>query len=188
MKEFIELSVDNLEILQGELLDQLKEIRPDIFVEDISKQVIPVGYSKETTTPALKEFEEHLSLRYGNLVNKTFWVTGPRAYNWPHIDGSSKFIPSVKLMFPVINCKGTLTTWFDYDGPVESVQTELLEYSFPTDDSLLQTTNQLTLLKPIWARVDKPHSVFNYTKNVRVICSYVFKDQNKLLELFAQNK
>ena len=133
MKDFISLDVNNLEILQQLLLEQIKKIRPDIFNNDITKRVITVPYTEQTSDTVLGRFEESLIFKYGNIINKTFWITGPRCITKVHVDGTSKYIPRIKLMFPVLNCQSTRTTWYDYNGEYEFINDNGLEYFFPKD-------------------------------------------------------
>lgn len=182
MKDFISLNIDNLEILQQSLLEQIKNIRPDIFDTDITRRVITVPYTENTSNPALNQFEELLIFKYGNIINKTFWITGPRCTTRVHVDGTSKYIPRIKLMFPVLNCQSTRTSWYDYNGEYEFINDNGLEYFFPKDVDKLRATSTISLITPVFARIDKPHGVFNPTKDIRIICSYVFENQDKLVD------
>jgi hypothetical protein len=181
MKDFIELPVDNLELLQCVLLEEIKKIRPDIFNTDITKKVVTVAYTQQTFNPILSQFEESLISKYGKIINKTFWVTGPRCITKVHVDGTSKYVPKIKLMFPVLNCQETRTTWYNYDGEYEFINDNNLEYFFPKDINKLRASASISLITPILARIDKPHGVFNPTKDTRIICSYVFENQDKLV-------
>jgi hypothetical protein len=181
MKDFTEFTVDNLELLQYALLEEIKKIRPDIFNTDITKRVITVPYTQQTINPVLAQFEESLIFKYGNVMNKTFWITGPRCVTKVHVDGTSKYIPKIKLMFPVLNCQLTRTTWYNYNGEYEFINDNNLEYFFPKDTDNLRASSSISLVTPILARIDKPHGVFNPTKDTRIICSYVFENQDKLV-------
>jgi hypothetical protein len=182
MKDFIELDVDNLQLLQYALLEEIKKIRPDIFNTDITKKVITVAYTQQTADPILSQFEESLISKYGKIINKTFWVTGPRCITKVHVDGTSKYVPRIKLMFPVLNCQSTRTTWYSYDGDYEFINNNNLEYFFPKEIDKLRASSSISLLTPILARIDKPHGVLNLTKDIRIICSYVFENQDKLVD------
>ena len=188
MINFVQYPVDNLTVLQQELLEQIKNKRPDIFNIDITAQVITVAYNESTSEGALRSFECNIQEKFGKILNKTFWITGPRGRNLPHVDGTSQFCPSVKLMFPVLNCNRTLTIWFNNKGNLIYQNKTGLEYFLPSNSDLLNPIESLELLEPVMARVDILHGVYNFTKHIRIICSYVCEDRNKLLELFQQNK
>jgi len=118
-------------------------------------------------------------------MNKTFWVTGPRCITKVHVDGTSKYIPRIKLMFPVLNCQSTRTTWYNYDGEYEFINDNNLEYFFPKEIDKLRASSSISLITPILARIDKPHGVLNLTKDTRIICSYVFENQDMLVDELA---
>mgnify|MGYP003346440837 FL=1 len=186
MKCFSVHNIDNQSQIQEELLNQIKETRPSIFTEDITHKVVTVSVNSTASTAILKNFEDKLSESFGSLLNKTFWITGPKGTNRPHIDGTSQFLPKIKLMIPVLNCQGTYTSWFNYSGGREHIKTDTgLEYFVPRDYDRLNSIATTTLTDAMWARVDIFHSVFNPRNSTRIICSYVFENQDKLIELLA---
>lgn len=185
MKYTVPYNVTDLDILQKSLLQEITNLRPNIFLEEMNQQIIVVGSKQNFIDKKLEEFENLLIKNFGKMLNKTFWITRPKDINSPHVDGTSTFRPKIKLMFPVLNCHRTYTTWYTYRGQLEFTNKDGIEYFFPSNNDFLNSVERVELTIPMWARVDILHGVFNPTPNIRIICSYVFEDQDKLLELFT---
>jgi hypothetical protein len=183
MKNFSPANIENYIQVQHELTQQFFKIigaTNQVESNQILKEGVKTypGFVSEESTPNFYKFINKLP--YGEIVNMTFWVTGMFTKNKPHIDGTSKFVPKVKLIIPVINCEDTITKWFDYSGEIDLITYKNLELFKPIDENLLVETDSIEMTYPIWARVDKVHAILNPHMRARVACSIIFKDQDLL--------
>jgi hypothetical protein len=190
MKNFSLANINNYHLIQQELANQFLDIiqSPNIDeANDLLKKGIKTypGNVSETVTPEFYKFIQ--SLNYGKILNMTFWVTGMFSKNKAHIDGTSKFVPKIKLIMPVFNCEGTTTKWFDYQGEIDFVTIRNLELFVPNDEKLLIETDSLEMTNPIWARVDRIHTIMNPRLQIRVACSIIFEDQDQLEKDFLKS-
>lgn len=190
MKNSFPAEIHNYKTVQEELIKQFFNLigAADNFQADqILREGVKTytGYVSERTTPEFYKFVSNLN--YGRIVNMTYWVTGMFTKNKPHIDGTSTFVPKIKLIMPVINCEGTITKWFDYSGCIDLVTHKNLELFKPVDENLLVETDSIEMTYPIWARVDRVHAVLNPHMRVRVACSIIFEDQDQLIKDFLES-
>lgn len=190
MKNVSLAEIHNYDQIQKELCTQffnLIEARDSTHADQILREGVKTytGFVSEDTTPELYKFIK--SLRYGKIVNITYWVTGIFTKNKPHVDGTSKFVPNIKLIMPVINCEGTMTKWFDYSDTLEFVRHKNLEFFKPIDESLLVEVDSIEMTYPIWARVDRVHAVLNPNTRIRVACSIIFENQSQLTQDFLNS-
>ena len=190
MKNISLAEINNYKLIQEELSKQFFELigaNNKDQVDQLLREGVKTytGYVSEESTP---EFYKFISkLNYGRIVNMTYWVTGMFTKNKPHIDGTSKFVPKIKLIMPVINCEGTITKWFDYSGSIDLITHKNLELFKPVDETLLVETDSIEMTYPIWARVDRVHTVLNPRMRVRVACSIIFEDQDRLIKDFLES-
>lgn len=183
MKNFLPANISNYTLIQKELTDQFLSIIKVSTVEEANNllregvKTFPGQVSTEST-PCFHHYIE--SLNYGKVLNMTYWVTGMFTKNKAHIDGTSKFVPKIKLIMPVFNCENTITKWFDYNGIIDFTTIRNLELFTPRDEHLLVETDSLEMTYPIWARVDRVHTIMNPNLKIRVACSIIFEDQETL--------
>lgn len=190
MKNFSPANIENYNKVQQELTKQFLSIIKADNIDEANNMLregvktFP-GHVSEDTTPELCKFVEQLN--YGKILNMTYWITGMFTKNKAHIDGTSKFVPKIKLIMPVFNCENTTTKWFDYDGIIDFLTIRNLELFAPRDESLLVETDSLEMTYPIWARVDRIHTILNPNLKIRVACSIIFEDQERLEQDYSKS-
>ena len=190
MKNSFPAEINNYKTIQEELTKQFFNLigaADNVQADQILREGVKTytGNVSEKTTPEFYKFISNLN--YGRVVNMTYWVTGMFTKNKPHIDGTSKFVPKIKLIMPIVNCEETITKWFDYSGPIDLVTHKNIELFKPVDETLLVETDSIEMTYPIWARVDRVHTVLNPHMRVRVACSIIFEDQDQLIKDFLES-
>lgn len=162
-KYFKTHQLDNLEKIQEEL-GQWFQSRNNLNIA----QTMPLHCldSLEYTSKEVRKI--------GNPQRLTYWVIPPKGKLPGHIDGSLDHLglPMCRLLIPVINCLSTDTIF--YKDKDKSELEDFLDdragtnYIRPKNPEDLIEDERFVLDQPIWMRIDKLHSVFNHSDQLRV--------------------
>lgn len=139
------------------------------------------SYAISYVAPNLKNLQDQLSSRYGEIVDSSIWVATPMA----SIPVAAAVDRKISLLIPIKGCDRLKIQWYDYDGPkTDKIATnngvDIIDYCVPESIELLVKTVSQTSPQMSWIAANKFHDISNWSSNLCIYLSLKFENQELL--------